>query len=88
MPRVVTLRLDDDAYRELREAAAAERRPLSHFIETAALARLREQQFVDDAEVAEILGNQKLVRRLRTGSRQARAKQGRTTLTSARTSES
>jgi predicted transcriptional regulator len=77
MPKTVTLRLDDRIYDELREAAKAENRPLSNLIETAALSRVREQQFVDDAEMAEILGNQKLLARLRAGSRQARRRKGR-----------
>ena len=76
MTKTVTLRLGEDVYEELREAAAAERRPLSNLIETAALARIREAQFVDDAEMAEILGNDALVRRLKTGSRQARRRRG------------
>ena len=76
MTKTVTLRLGEDVYEELREAAAAEQRPLSNLIETAALARIREAQFVDDAEMAEILGNDALVRRLKTGSRQARRRRG------------
>ena len=77
MTKTVTLRLGEDVYQELREAATAERRPLSNLIETAALARVREAQFVDDAEMAEILSNEALVRRLKTGSRQARGRKGR-----------
>ena len=76
MTKTVTLRLGEDAYEELREAAAAERRSLSNLIETAALARIREAQFVDDAEMAEILGNDALLRRLEAGSRQARRREG------------
>ncbi len=76
MSKTVTLRLDDEAYEALREAARAERRPLSNLIETAALARIREQQFVDDAEMAEILEDEALVRRLKAGSRQAKKRQG------------
>ena len=72
MTKSVTLRLVEDVYEEFREAAAAERRPLSELIETAALARIREAQFVDDAEAAEILSDDALVQRMRTGSRQAR----------------
>src|SRR4051794_38234391 len=60
-----------------RRPAEAENRPVSNLIETAALNRLHEQQFVDDAEMAEVLANEKLVTRLRTGSGQARARQGR-----------
>ena len=77
MSKVVTLRLDDAVYKELRQAANAERRPLSNLIETAALAKIREDQFVDDAEMAEILENERLVRRLKAGSRHARKRQGR-----------
>lgn len=76
MVRTVTLRLEQDAYDELREAAAAERSPLSDFIATAALERVREAQFVDDGEMAEILNDDALVRSLRTGSRQARRRKG------------
>jgi predicted transcriptional regulator len=77
MAKVVTLRLDDDVYRELRQAAQAENRALSNLIETAALDRIREQQFVDDGEMAEILGNERLLARLRAGSRDARRRKGR-----------
>jgi predicted transcriptional regulator len=77
MPKTVTLRLDEEVYRELKEAAEARRRPLSNLIETAALDKIREEQFVDDAEMAEIRANEKLLERLRSGSRQVREKKGR-----------
>ena len=77
MSKTVTLRLDDSVYKELKEAAAADRRPLSNLIETAALARIREQQFVDDGEMAEILENERLIERMREGSRQAQKREGR-----------
>ena len=77
MSKVVTLRLDDAVYKELRQAAIAERRPLSNLIENAALAKIREDQFVDDTEMAEILENERLLRRLKAGSRNARKRQGR-----------
>lgn len=76
MTKTITLRLDEDVYEELREAATAERRPLSNLIETAALARIREDQFVDDVEMAEILENDDLTRRLKAGSRHARKRKG------------
>ena len=76
MARTVTLRLEQDAYEELREAATAERRSLSNFIPTAALERVRQAQFVDDGEMAEILNDDALVRRMRTGSREARQRKG------------
>ena len=76
MSKTVTLRLDTHVYEELKEAARAENRPLSNLIETAALAKIREQQFVDDAEMAAILEDEALLRRLKAGTRQARRRQG------------
>jgi predicted transcriptional regulator len=77
MAKVVTLRLDDETYETFREAAEAQRRPLSNLIETAALAQLLEEQFIDDAEMAEILENEELLARLKKGSSQARRRKGR-----------
>ncbi|MFI5180145.1 MAG: CopG family transcriptional regulator [Thermoanaerobaculia bacterium] len=77
MSRIVTLRLKEEVWRELREAATAENRPLSNLIETAAIGRIREERFVDDAEMAEILSDEKLLARLKKGSRQARQRRGR-----------
>ena len=77
MAKTITLRLDDDVYCELREAAEAERRPISNLIETAALARIREQQFVDDAEMAELRASEDLMERLKAGSEDARERRGR-----------
>jgi len=77
MSRIVTLRLKEEVWRELREAATAENRPLSNLIETAAIGRIREERFVDDAEMAEILSDEKLLARMKKGSRQARQRRGR-----------
>ena len=77
MPKTVTLRLNDKVYKVFLEAAKAENRSLSNFIETAALAKLSEQQFVDDAEMAEILANQELMKRMKKGSLEARSRKGR-----------
>ena len=57
--------------------AKAENRSLSNLIETAALNKIREQQFIDDAEMAEILSNQELLKRIKEGSNQARILKGR-----------
>ena len=77
MPKTVTLRLKDDVYNTLREAALAENRPLSNLIETAAMSKVREQQFVDDTEMAEILADKNLIKRIQQGSREARLREGR-----------
>ena len=77
MSKTVTLRLDEETYEEFREAARAQRRPLSNLIETAALLKIRELQFVDDTEMAEIMANERLVESLKAGSRDASRRRGR-----------
>ena len=77
MSKTVTLRLKDEIYNIFYEMAKAENRSLSNLIETAALNKIREQQFVDDEEMAEILSNQDLLRRIKEGSNEARSLKGR-----------
>ncbi|MBV6504680.1 MAG: hypothetical protein ILNGONEN_00230 [Syntrophorhabdaceae bacterium] len=57
MAKVVTLRLDDDIYHTFKTLADQENRPLSNFIETAALRYINEIEFVDEFEMAEINSN-------------------------------
>lgn len=77
MAKTVTLRLDDDVYDLFLEAAKAEKRSLSNLIETAALIRIQEQQFIDDAEMSEILANENLLKRMQKGVRESRLGKGR-----------
>jgi uncharacterized protein (DUF1778 family) len=77
MAKTVTLRLEEQVYKVFVEAAKAENRPLSNLIETAALSRIREQQFVDDAEMSEIMANENLLKRLKKGARDAAMGKGR-----------
>lgn len=77
MAKTLTLRVDDETYRRFAEAAKAEGRSIANLIEMAAKEHLREQQFVDDAELAEIEANENLVARLKEGSRDARERRGR-----------
>jgi len=76
MPKTVTLRLSDETYSTFLEAAKAENRSLSNLIETAALSKVREQQFADDVEVAEIMANEELMKRIKKGSQEARLRKG------------
>ena len=76
MSKTVTLRLKEEVYDAFKEAAKAENRSLSNLIETAALNKIREQQFVDDLELAEILADQKLMNRIEKGSREAHLRKG------------
>ncbi|WP_319525782.1 hypothetical protein [uncultured Desulfosarcina sp.] len=77
MHKTVTLRLKEDVYKIFSETAKAENRSLSNFIETAALQNIREQQFVDDVELAEIMSNADLLNRLKEGSNEAKHLKGR-----------
>ena len=77
MAKTVTLRLEEEVYNVFLKAAKAENRPLSNLIETAALSRIREQQFVDDAEMSEIMANENLLKRLKKGARDAQMGKGR-----------
>ena len=76
MSKTVTLRLKEEVYNAFIEAAKAENRSLSNLIETAALNNIREQQFVDDAEMAEILADSRLMKRIEMGSREAQLRKG------------
>jgi hypothetical protein len=77
LTKTLTLRMNDATYEKLAEAAAADGRSIANLIQTAAVEHLREQQFADDAEMAEIEANERLVARLKKGSRDARARRGR-----------
>lgn len=67
MPKTVTLRINDDTYRSVVKRAKTENRSLANFIETAVKEHIRECDFADGSEMAEILENEQLVERLRKG---------------------
>lgn len=76
MPKTLTIRIDDKTYATFAKRAKAENRSLANFIETAVTAHIQESAFVDDSEMAEILANERLVDRLRKGSKDAKGKKG------------
>jgi hypothetical protein len=77
MSKTVTLRLKEDVYKAFLEAARAENRSLANLIETAAFNKIREQQFADDSEMAEILSDNALMQRIKQGSQEAKIRKGR-----------
>ncbi len=77
MSKTVTLRLNDEVYRRFRRLAERDNRPLSNFIETAALRHVEEERFVDEFEMEEIRSNAALNRSLERGFKDAEAKRGR-----------
>ena len=76
MPKTITIRLKDDTYKLFAEAAQADNRTISNLIETAALNKIREQQFVDDTEMVEIMSDNNLLARIRQGSKEAAHRKG------------
>jgi len=76
MPKTVTIRINDGTYRSFVKRAKTENRSLANFIETAVKEHIRECDFADDTEMADVLANEALVRRLRKGSGDAKRKKG------------
>ena len=77
MSKTVTLRLNDDVYNRLKNLAKDDNRPLSNFIETAALRFIEEHEFADEFEMHEISTNAELNKSLKQGLRDAKAKRGK-----------
>lgn len=77
MSKTVTLRVDDTVYGKLRSWAKRDNRPLSNFIETAALRFIEDHEVVDEFEMAEIGGNEALNASIKRGLKDAKAGRGR-----------
>ena len=77
MSKTVTLRLDETVYGKLRSWARRDNRPLSNFIETAALRFIEDHEEADEFEMAEIEGNKALNASLKRGLTDAKAGRGR-----------
>jgi len=77
MSKTVTIRIDEDIYETFKKHAEAENRSLSNFIESATLNYIREADFADEYEMADIENNEDLKRRIQQGSVDAKAKRGR-----------
>jgi hypothetical protein len=77
MPKTITLRLSDEDFHLFQAYAKAENRTLANAIETLALKQIEEELFVDEFEMEEILENKDLLKRLKTGSEQAKRMKGR-----------
>lgn len=77
MPKTVTLRLKDDIYELFTRLAGQENRPLSNFIETAALRFIQETEYVDEFEMDEIKRNKSLNQSLKRARSDVQNKKGR-----------
>lgn len=70
MSKTVTMRIDDDTYNLIKNAASGERRSISNFIEYATMAYLAEESFISDNEMNEILEDKDLLLNLRKGTQE------------------
>ena len=55
MAKTITLRVEDNVYNTLKRAADGDRRTISNFIEYASINYILNNNFVDDAEMNDIL---------------------------------
>ena len=77
MSKNLTVRIDDATYRLIADAAEADNRSVSNFIETAAREKAVAEIFVPDEEMAGIRSDPSLTRRLKSGHRDAASRRGR-----------
>ncbi len=77
MSQTVTLRLDDSVYQKFKGLALHDNRPLSNFIQTAALRFVEQLEVVDEFEMAEIRDNAPLNHSIKSGLRDTKTKRGR-----------
>ena len=77
MSKTVTLRIKDSVYQRLRKLAELDNRPLSNFIETAALRYIDQEEQVDEFEMHEIRENRSLSESIEKGLADARERRGR-----------
>lgn len=74
MSKTVTIRLDEDTYQMIRQAAEGQLRSISNFIEYATISYLAEESFVSDEEMSEIMSDQSLVTTLKKARREVASK--------------
>ncbi|MFV0481470.1 MAG: CopG family transcriptional regulator [Campylobacteraceae bacterium] len=73
--KTVTMRVDDETYQIIKTAADGERRNISNFIEFATMQYLSSSVYVDDSEMDEISNDKELVKALKQGLKEAKAKE-------------
>ena len=76
MSKTVTLRIDDEIYQIFKTHAEMENRSMSNFIETATTNYIKETDFVDEFEMAGIMTDELLIKKLRNGSKDTKSRRG------------
>jgi len=65
--KTVTMRIDESVYEMIRQAADGQKRNMSNFVEFATLQYLTSSQYIDQAELNDILNDKSLVGNLNSG---------------------
>lgn len=68
--KTMTMRVDDATWRIISTAAAGQKRTVSNFLEFAVLQYLSSAQYVDNAEMDEIMQDKELMRNLKAGMKE------------------
>jgi len=77
MCKVITLRLSDEEYQAIAASAKIEHRPISNFITTTVLKDIEEAYYVDSIEMAQINSDKDILKKLKSGHRDAKKKKGK-----------
>jgi predicted DNA-binding protein len=77
MSKTITLRLNENVYNRFKGLATQDNRPISNFIETAALRYIDDNEYVDEFEMTEIKNNVELNKSIKSGLRDVKAIRGR-----------
>jgi len=77
MSKTVTIRLSNEDYRAILTVAKHERRPISNFITHRVMEAIANMNPVDDAEMKEILSDEKVMKSIEHGHKQFAQRKGR-----------
>ena len=73
MSKTITLRLSDEEYEQIAVSAEDEHRPISNFITHIVIKNLRDSYYADPIEMAQIRSDEKLLKKLKRGHKEAQA---------------
>ena len=77
MPKVITLRLSDEDYRQIVFSAQNEHRPISNFILHVVLNGIEDGLYVDPIEMEQIRLDKKLLESLKVGHEDVKKRRGK-----------
>ncbi|MFH1415986.1 MAG: DUF6290 family protein [Elusimicrobiota bacterium] len=76
MSKVITLRLSDEEYKKIADAAKIEHRPLSNFITATVVRDIEESYYADPVEMSQIKSDKHLMDKLKAGHSDAKKNKG------------